>query len=36
VLTEEIRKRQLLDPARLLGFGEDRLERLEEILARAS
>lgn len=34
VLTEEIRKRQLLDTARLLGFGEERLKRLEEILAR--
>jgi len=32
---EEIRKRQLLDTARLLGFGEERLKRLEEVLARA-
>jgi len=35
VLTEEMRKRQLLDTARLLGFGEERIRRLEEILARA-
>jgi len=34
-LTEEMRKRQLLDTARLLGFGEERIRRLEEILARA-
>ena len=32
---EEIRKRQLLDTARLLGFGDERLRRLEEVLARA-
>ena len=32
---EEIRKRQLLDTAKLLGFGEERLKRLEEVLARA-
>ena len=31
---EEIRKRQLLDTARLLGFGDERLRRLEEVLAR--
>jgi len=34
-LTEEMRKRQLLDTARLLGFGEEKIRRLEEILARA-
>jgi len=32
---EEIRKRQLLDTARLMGFGEEKLKRLEEVLARA-
>ncbi|MEM2936869.1 MAG: tyrosine-type recombinase/integrase, partial [Candidatus Bathyarchaeia archaeon] len=32
--SEEVRKRQLLDTARLLGFGDDRLKRLEEVLAR--
>ena len=32
---EEIRKRQLLDTARLMGFGEEKLRRLEEVLARA-
>ena len=32
---EEIRKRQLLDTARLLGFGEERLKRLEEVLAKS-
>jgi hypothetical protein len=32
---EEIRKRQLLDTARLMGFGEEKLKRLEEALARA-
>ena len=30
-----MRERQLLDTARLLGFGEGRIRRLEEILARA-
>jgi len=34
-LTEEMRKRQLLDTARLLGFNEEKIKRLEEILARA-
>jgi len=33
-LTEEMRKRQLLDTARLLGFNEEKIKRLEEILAR--
>jgi len=32
---EQVRKRQLLDTARLLGFNEERLTRLEEALARA-
>ena len=32
---EEIRKRQVLDTARLLGFGDERLKRLEEVLARS-
>ena len=32
---EEIRKKQLLDTARLMGFGEEKLRRLEEVLARA-
>ncbi len=32
---EEMRKRQLLDTARLLGFSEDKIRRLEEALARA-
>jgi integrase len=32
---EEIRKKQLLDTARLMGFGEEKLKRLEEVLARA-
>jgi len=32
---EDIRKRQLLDTARLMGFGEEKLKRLEEVLARA-
>ena len=35
ILTEEMRKRQLLDTARLLGFNEEKIKRLEEILARA-
>ena len=32
---EEVRKRQLLDTAKLLGYGEDKLKRLEEVMARA-
>jgi hypothetical protein len=32
---EDIRKRQLLDIARLMGFGEEKLKRLEEVLERA-
>jgi integrase len=32
---ETIRKRQLLDTAKLLGFDEERLKRLEEVMARA-
>jgi len=34
-ISEEIRKRQLIDTARLLGFGDERIRRLEEVLARA-
>ena len=34
-ITEEMRKKQLIDTAKLLGFGDERLRRLEEILARA-
>lgn len=32
---ETIRKRQLLDTAKLLGFDEERLKRLEEVMARS-
>jgi len=32
---EEMRKKQLIDTARLLGFGDERIRRLEEVLARA-
>ena len=32
---EQVRKRQLLDTARLLGFNEEKMKRLEEVLARA-
>jgi integrase len=32
---EEMRKRQLVDTARLLGFGDEKLSRLQEVLARA-
>lgn len=35
VAAEEYRKRQLLDMARLLGFPEERLRKLQEVLARA-
>ncbi len=35
LLTEEMRKKQLLDTARLLGYGDERVRQLEEILARA-
>jgi len=31
---EQVRKRQLLDTARLLGFSEEKMKRLEEVLAR--
>lgn len=34
-ITEEIRKKQLLDTAKLLGFGDERLRQFQEILARA-
>lgn len=34
-VTEEMRKKQLLDTARLLGFGEERLKQFQEILAKA-
>ncbi len=34
-ITEEMRKRQLLDTARLLGYGDERITRLQEVLARA-
>lgn len=30
-----MRKRQLLDTARLLGYGDERITRLQEVLARA-
>jgi len=33
-VTEEMRKRQLLDTARLLGYGDERITRLQEVLAR--
>jgi hypothetical protein len=32
---EEMRKKQVIDTARLLGFGDERLKRLEEVLARS-
>lgn len=32
---EQVRRRQLLDTARLLGFSEEKMKRLEEVLARA-
>jgi len=35
VNSEQMRRRQLLDTARLLGFGDERLRRLEEVLAKA-
>ena len=34
-ITEEMRKRQLLDTARLLGYRDERFRRLQEVLARA-
>jgi len=34
-ITEEMRKRQLLDTARLLGYRDERLRRLEEVLAKS-
>lgn len=35
VMTEAMRKKQLLDTAKLLGFGDERLRQLEEVMARA-
>jgi hypothetical protein len=34
-MTEEMRKKQLLDTAKLLGFGDERLRQFQEILAKA-
>ena len=34
-MTEEMRKKQLLDTAKLLGFADERLRQFQEILAKA-